>query len=402
MKVFLLGAGASKSFDASPSKQRMPIARDFFPTFLKLSISGNPWVLQEGLITYLWHQEGVADARAYLTAGVDIEALHSEIESVRDRFLSGEVDTLGAFASVRAYNELVFLFAATINEIQNGPISEPHLRLVERLSPDDAVITFNWDTLLDRALAVAKAWAPDWGYGLTPQSVFENGWRQPGKRPPGAEAPRLVKLHGSTNWLTAYPILTRESPQKPVLSHDLDPSAFSVFVRGDDPYPCHAGRYMAGYGPYSYGYYPPNLDFPGRPAPPGYALLQVRPKVPWRAEGSSGDGGLVSMPLIIPPVKHKTYDMYGDLFGGLWREAEDLLAQADTIIVIGYSFPPTDLQADHLFRRAFGRRKSMPQVIIVDPMPARVADKFRFDLGMADARLDVRAEYFTAELAAEL
>jgi hypothetical protein len=401
MKVILLGAGASKAYGASPTGQRMPIARDFFPTFLELTISENPWVLMEGLIGFLRHEKGIADVLCYLSNGVDIEALHSEIEAMRDDRLRGGGGMLDAYYSFRAFNELVFLFAAAINEIQNGPVSDAHLRLVERLGPDDAIITFNWDTLADRALAESTDWVPDWGYGPRPRQVFRDGWRNPVPRPALIKAPELVKLHGSTNWITAYPV-PDEQTGKFVVSHDLAPSEFNVFVEATGPYPCWAGRYMEGYGPYAYGYYPPNLDFPGRPAPEGYTLVSMRLKPPWKPEGSASDEGLTSIPLIIPPVKHKSYEMFGDLFRRLWRRAEDLLAAADNITVIGYSFPPTDVQSDRLFRAAFSRRSSMPQVHIIDPAPKRAADKFRHDLGISDVNVKVQQEYFTAELATQL
>ena len=300
-----------------------------------------------------------------------------------------------------AFSQLVFLFAATINEIQSGPVSEAHQTLASILEPGDAVVTFNWDTLLDRALAEITDWRPDWGYSVSPRGIFENGWTAPQPRPADAQAPELIKLHGSTNWLTAYAIRDPQTGEV-VLTHDLEPSAFSVFVAGDQPYPCHAGRFMAGYQPYSYGYYPPNLNFPGRPADADHAIVQVRPRLPWRPEGSSGDAGLVSMPLIIPPVRNKSYDMFGDLFGNLWKRAEDVLARADSITVIGYSFPKTDVQSDRLFRTAFSRRSSTPQVQIVDPAPALVAEKFRRELGIPDSHLDVIETLFTAKLAATL
>ncbi len=77
MRVFLLGAGASKGYGSSPTGHRMPIARDFFDTFDQLDISANPWVLIEGLLGYLMNK-GIVDPHAYLRSGIDIEALHSE------------------------------------------------------------------------------------------------------------------------------------------------------------------------------------------------------------------------------------------------------------------------------------------------------------------------------------
>jgi len=379
----------------------MPVASDFFQTFLRLQISENPWVLLGGVMAYLAENRGVDDLYRYLQSGIDIEDLHSEIEAAREKIRTGGKEISDRMIADSAFNQLVFLFAATINEIQSGPVSDAHRRLAEVLEPGDAVVTFNWDTLLDRALAETTNWRPDWGYGAHPQKIFRNAWVPPEPRPAHKDTIEFIKLHGSTNWLTAYAIRDLRTDEI-VLTHDLDPSAFNVFVTNDQPYSCYAGRYMSGYEPYSYGYYPPNLDFPGRPADEGHAIVQVRSRVPWRPEGTSEDDGLVSMPLIIPPVRHKSYQMFGDLFRRLWNRAEDLLAEADSITVIGYSFPKTDVQTDQLFRAAFSRRKTIPTVRIIDPAPEAVADKFRFELGIPNDRLDVWKTYFTAEIAETL
>ncbi|WP_201859384.1 hypothetical protein [Microvirga soli] len=392
MNVFLLGAGASKSYGSSPTGQRMPIARDFFQTFDRLAISANPWVLQEGLLGYLL-EKGVPNPHDYLRSGLDIEVLHSEIEAARDEAMRSG-NPMDFYYPYRAYNELVFLFASVINEIQNGPISEPHRSIARLLGPDDAVVTFNWDTLMDRALSAETPWCADWGYGVTPHRVFTDGWRSPNDKPSEPRSPRLIKLHGSTNWLTAY--TTPDKGGQIVLTHELDPGTLHVFEHATEPYACYAGRYMPGYKPFSYGYYPPNLqDVPGRAAGEGRVFVRTRMQVPWKPEGTAAKDGLVSMPLIIPPVKNKTYGMFGSLFAGLWREAEDLLAAADTIVVIGYSFPRTDLQSNGLFLKALMRRSSMPRVVVLDPAPERVAEKFRLDFGISGERLTVIKDYFS-------
>ena len=78
MRVFVLGAGASKAYDQSPSGQRMPVARDFFETFLKLKASESPWVLLGGVMAYLMETREVHDLYEYLRSGLDIEDLHSD------------------------------------------------------------------------------------------------------------------------------------------------------------------------------------------------------------------------------------------------------------------------------------------------------------------------------------
>lgn len=372
----------------------MPIARDFFQIFDQLEISANPWVLQEGLLGYL-AKTGIESPHDYLRSGIDIEELHSRIEKDRDQAIAEGREFIEYMQEQRAFTELSFIFASVINEIQNGPVSAPHRSIARHLTNVDTVITFNWDTLMDRALSVETDWNIDWGYGVMPRSVFADGWRPSEEQPKDVQAPALLKLHGSTNWITAYVILDEG---KPVLTHDLAPDTLHIFERSSEPYACFAGRYMAGYEPYSYGYYPPNLmDVPGRAAPDGMVIMRVRPRVPWRKEGTAPDGGLVSMPLIIPPVKQKTYEMFGSLFSNLWSSAEDALAQADEILIIGYSFPRTDLQSHLLFQNAFLRRTSVPKVTIIDPAPQYVAEKFRNELGICGDKLMVIHDYFSAD-----
>ena len=219
---------------------------------------------------------------------------------------------------------------------------------------------------MDRALKETTGWTVDSGYGITPHSVFRDGWSGPENRP---SSNKIIKLHGSVNWLTAHPVYEGEEL---VLTHALPAESLFVYEHATRPFSTHAGRYMGGYAPLTYGYYPPNLtDVPGRSAPDGYKILKLQPRMPWMPEGHAGNDGLASMPLIIPPVKDKSYQFFGTLFDALWHQANDALRECDEILVIGYSFPRTDLKSLDLFRGAFVRRRSLPRVTIIDPNPSR-------------------------------
>lgn len=393
MRVLLLGAGASKSYGESPTGKRMPIARDFFPTFFDLDIAANPWVLRDGLIYYLIHVCGVSDPDAYLTAGVDIEAIHSEIAE-KLATVARDDETFDRILYAKPYIQLMFLFASTLNEIANGPVSRSHADLVRFLRPGDVIVTFNWDTLMERALLDLGGWHVDDGYGVRPHSVFRDGWMSPSPPDP-ASAVKIIKLHGSVNWLTGYPIY---EGQELVLTHALPAGSLFVFEKATKPYDTFAGRYMSGYVPLTCGYYPPNLtDVPGRAAPEGHAIVQVRPRFPFMPEGKAGDSGLTSMPLIVPPVREKSYEFFGTLFEELWLQAQQALQSCEEIIVVGYSFPRTDLRSHGLFVDAFMARKALPRVTIIDPSPDRPAEKFRMDLGIPESHLRIIKAPFEGE-----
>jgi hypothetical protein len=370
----------------------MPLARDFFETFETLPISSHPWVLREGLyyhLKYILH----VDPHAYLLSSIDIEEFHSAL-------LEHLISSSSAQRSMlwKAYNELVFMFAFCLNVIQNGPPSRAHIELAKRLTSKDVIITFNWDTLMDRALSTIGQWAIDNDYALMPRSIFRDSWLQPSSSPSEHAGPTLLKLHGSTNWLVGHPI---EEDGKLVLTQATPSDTLYAFERATKPYDTYAGRFMEGFAPYSYGYYPPNIKDIGCKVRDGHVLVMARLKVPWKPEGTAGDQGLVSMPLIIPPVKDKNYDLYGGLFRGLWARACDALSEAEEIIIIGYSFPRTDHKSHELFASAFGRRTGMPHVTIVDPAPGRAVDKMRMDFGISDANLTIVSEPFSSETMVE-
>lgn len=79
MKTYLLGAGASRAYDLSPTGQCMPLARDVFEIFSKLDISSNQWVLIGDIINRVSESRGIP-AEAFGTFNEDIEEFFSEAE----------------------------------------------------------------------------------------------------------------------------------------------------------------------------------------------------------------------------------------------------------------------------------------------------------------------------------
>ncbi|WP_028592641.1 hypothetical protein [Paenibacillus massiliensis] len=157
------------------------------------------------------------------------------------------------------------------------------------------------------------------------------------------------------------------------MTQSAGPETIYIFEFTIDPYDTYNGRYMSNYEPHSYGNYPSNIPDSGKPAPEDQVLVRLTPRFSHMPKGTAGKSGLTSMPLIIPPVKHKTYDIYG-YFLRSYGEAELCLTEPSEII-IGYSFPVTDIQSNHLFKNAFMKRKTVRRVTIVDPNPHRIKKK---------------------------
>ncbi|NDV43114.1 hypothetical protein [Flagellimonas sediminis] len=377
----------------SKTGMKMPVAKDFFDTFRGLEISENPWVLIGDLINYIVRYRKI-EIEHFDKFNEDIEILHSEIQgklydALRQR--KNFFDDLDDLIYLKAYNQLIFLFVSVINEIQNGPISDAHINLAKQLGQDDSIITFNWDTLMDRALKQETDWTTDFGYFRSPKLIYRNRWVRPQKSKKHS-FPTFLKLHGSSNWLTSH---TAPENGKLELTQEVSIDEFFVYENNKEPYNCHAGRYMNGYEDFSYGYYPPNLPLSGKSAPKGMMVSSTRIKFPNVPEGTSESSGLVSMPLIIPPVQHKEYDQFGSLFESLWNEAEKKIQEADKIIIIGYSFPNTDYRSSELFKSAFVKRSTMPKITIINPTPDPIAERFIYELGITESNLLVKKEFFT-------
>jgi len=378
MNVFVLGAGASKGYSLSPTQMRMPIAKDFFRTFQCLAISENPWVLIGDILNVSKRDWGMELGELFDT-DTDIEEFHSYVEEKLLQSLF--IESKEGFEYWKAYHQLIFLFASVVNEIQNGPTSNAHVKLVRLMKPNDIIMTFNWDTLMDRALFETTAWKPDYGYGIVPKKIFRNQWEEPQKTE-NDNFPVLLKLHGSSNWITSHTIFDKERKQI-TLTQESSPETLHVYEFAERPYPTYQGRYMGSYQPFSYGYYPPNLDDPGKTVGDDSIIFSETPQIPWYPSKTSFDNGLTSMPLIIPPVKKKTFELFGQLFNILWKQAENSLVHAENIVIIGYSFPKTDYKSNDLFLNAFLKRSTEPQVIVIDPTPERVIEKFKFEFGIS-------------------
>ncbi|MCY4109985.1 MAG: SIR2 family protein [Chloroflexi bacterium] len=194
----------------------------------------------------------------------------------------------------------------------------------ERLRPNDVVLTFNYDTLLEQALDdIGKP------YSLTPEWWLDVGQTRSERR--SRRYVDLLKLHGSIDWYDRY-------------YHD---------------------DIMAWYK--DKGFYVPNRDpifgpEPSVPSEPlswgptdevGSRILPRVFRVPNHEQYFPIEGGLGAhvVPFILPPA-------YDKLLGNvpildLWDSLHRTMVAFSSMVVIGYSIPPYDAYAYEALGRLF-------------------------------------------------
>jgi hypothetical protein len=182
------------------------------------------------------------------------------------------------------------------------------------LSDSIPIITFNYDTFLDEALAKEVTneygnrtilWHPNNGYGIVMQDMFSYVHkREMLLWPPETE---LLKLHGSTSWRL------KKGAQRP----------FSIdAVLHLEPW-CD---------------WPDESGERRQLTQDQYDYLKVNAFLYLEQE-----------PFIIPPVLNKSTFTDYPLLEGIWTRAYERLSKAERVIFVGYSLPVTDNLTSHLF-----------------------------------------------------
>ena len=241
-----------------------------------------------------------------------------------------------------AMEELQNMTAELISFLStNGnPGQNPLLRrFVERLLQTDVLITFNWDTILDRALANKKAksksnfWNPSWGYGTTVRKMFTYRlYKKPYQRT--AKIPKkyvkLLKLHGSINWIAEVINNGKKEVRVITKGWEFKKAIYNKIVM-----------------------MPPKM---------------IKPEI-WDKSSDPQQG-----------INKVGNNAVTGFYPEIWGEAQKQLELCRRIVFIGYSFPPADFAVGNMLRRAISMMKVVmrksPEIDIVDPDAPRLAERF--------------------------
>ncbi len=380
--VWIFGAGASHHYNFNSRCVPVPLANGFFKAFHLLPISDGFSAHVGPLISFLTHYRGVKPLHVSQWSE-NIEDFMTSIETelntlikIRKKRRLNEDEFLKASSLAAVFSNMNFIFANVINEAQNGPSESAYRYFLDFCGPNDAFVTFNWDTLLDRALADTGGWSPNDGYGISFSAVMDGTWKQAVEASPDFQTNwKLLKLHGSTNWLAPFTFIHLDTLE--YTSSVPESDNIFLYWQSTLPYETYKNRWRGGYSSTCYCYYPPNIPdfcFFHHQLSPGPDRMWVRATpigIFSPFEEPSGEG-ILSSPVLITPVRQKKYDVYKSKMEHLWQHSEDLMKAADRIVIVGYSFPPTDTRPLELLRNTLNSRKGEISVEIVGEYPPKV------------------------------
>jgi hypothetical protein len=198
----ILGAGASRGASCFETMwAQSPLDADFFDQVDRLK--GLPACNElHDIAEFARDEFGASD-------GLLMEPFFTQLESLNEFYSELKIDR---GPRVRAYEKrlekfptyLAALFRGLCSIAQKNDLAcHYHDALCRSLRTNDAIISFNYDCIVDAALkkSSGKSWDASSGYGVG----VENGadeWHDHSGRGAAAKHPiKLLKVHGSLNWI---------------------------------------------------------------------------------------------------------------------------------------------------------------------------------------------------------
>src|ERR1035437_2362565 len=182
----------------------------------------------------------------------------------------------------------------------------------EKLQKHDVIVTFNYDSTIERVLYEQGKWSPKDGYGT--DLVFQRGHRDSSPVDFPASPVKVLHLHGAIGWYT-----------KPVFGEDFAPPSDGA---GAVPREAFTPALL----PTEISLAPSLLQ--------GFGISAVDASMPTAPPDE--------YQILLHPSFLKDYAGANDgtaIFRRIWKLASERLRDAEKVVVVGYSLPPADTAA---------------------------------------------------------
>jgi hypothetical protein len=319
--VYILGAGATKA--VAP---RAPLMNDFLPLAFE-SLADDPRIqnVREFVSDFYLGSPLPSDTQSIQAILPRLEDVLSQLDLcvVQNRPLSANY-SLQKVQELR--EDLVYLIARLLKDTLEWLEIDRHATrdLVHSLAEEDAIISLNYDIIVDTALA--QEFGPQRvNYGMDVRLFYHwyPDYYEPARANQAEPSRDLYKLHGSLNWLYC--------PNCQALDVTLaEKGVLRIFYEEE-------------------------------------TAVCLRCRLPYQA-------------LIITPSLLKDYA--NGLLLQVWRNAEERITRTDRVVFIGYSLADADVEIKCMIKRAtyngWSQRGRRPTVTVVDREGAGIEAEERY------------------------
>jgi hypothetical protein len=254
--------------------------------------------------------------------------------------------------------QLLLMYLDDLSHLAHTPAAWKFGEDVHSTSAD--VLTFNYDTLAESAIASAS--------GIGPKPMPESLQGPPDERE-----------------LTDDDLDASHVTWRSALAHGFEFDEVRLPVAGVPPY-VEGKRYYAHpnnhlyrsrrvlklHGSISWLRYTDQRAYPAlpdiEPEPPREGIVLEDHSSFWMGEPPTR-GSWRMEPLVVPPQIYK--DLRSEPFPTVWDAALETLNSCDALTIIGYSFPPTDFRTRRLFLEAFADH-TLQRLVVINPDSAAV------------------------------
>jgi hypothetical protein len=290
------------------------------------------------------------DLRRYastLPTGSPFEASSGTVrmeEFFKDLFFDFVAEPNSKSQIAGAYTALIDIYRRVISDTTDWLIDPkrsgaPVGRLIAEIAKSSTgvtLMTFNQDLVIENEIykraSLRSQWCIEHGYGTFSENrgvmstTAANLFPEHTSGCDGGARLKILKLHGSINWL--------------------------VRMNGRKP----SRRILAGLAK------PPPVQISRRRAVPSQ-LRFTKPRA------GAGRTAWYLWPVIIPPIYNKQA-LIQSFIPNVWDDARTELMEADRIVFFGYSLPQADIEAEKLFQRGVFANKKLRNVEVINPDPA--------------------------------
>jgi hypothetical protein len=365
--VYVLGSGANREVEDRDNLSP-PLINEFFQVASKKDKFSGGFYMSKLQIVYDYIYKYWGKSKSELTSiPFDLEECFTMLElQLREAIAKNEVEESKRLRNIQF--RLKSLVAELLSEFEVFAYTSDIMRLFGEVLYEEKpiIVTFNYDCFIEAIIEIASKGNPS-----IPQEMFN--------------LPRLAEETKVSDDELAYSHFNWNRPLGYGIAFDvvqLHRAGIHTYVDGNRFYShpknqLYSLSILKLHGSLNWFRYLPIRKYPllseeleVLPKDKENNIILMDSKYRWWFGEPPDLNGWYVDPILITPTLHKEeflYDpVYGRVFAHVWQKAKEALCNCRKLIVIGYSFPPTDFLTKKLFLEAFSEH-AIEELVVVNP-----------------------------------